>query len=209
MQLTGKTLGLAVLSLFTSAFTATSLLHAGAHERPAPAPAVQVAHREPTPVPVPVRKILPPLATRTAVPPENPTALEVAGNPHRFIGSHVHWTCVVDLVPEPTFADANCGPPVPSFVQPPLSGEQMQNDPDAVAQSIRLAQGSLHGALRSLRKRAMIVLTGPVGNLDHAETIVIDGTVRRPLRGENAFGVTRAFPTVRIDTIVASRASLP
>ena len=81
-----------------------------------------------------------------------------------------------------------------------LQGKRLSHE------SIFLAsQDSLHRAVRALSKRAMIVLTGPVADLDHGETIVIDGTVRRPIRGENALGVTRAFPSVHIDGIERSR----
>ena len=208
MLITARTVGLATLSAFTAALTATSLLHSdvqGRHASPVQVAVVREAVAA-TPAPLPMRTPQPAaVIVPAARPPENPSALEVAGNPRRYVGAHVHWTCAVDLVPEPTFADANCGPDIPSFVQQPLTAGQMENDPDAVAQSIRLAQQSLHGSVRALLKRAMIVLTGPVENLDHGEIIVINGTVRRPLHGENAFGVTRAYPTVHIDSIEQSR----
>lgn len=207
-----RTVRLLALSTFTGAVTATALLRAEPAPYHSPKPQVAVLH-EPMPVPVkPESRVQAPIAAPSAehrpVAVDNPPALQVAGNPHRFVGSRVRWTCVIDQVPEPTFADAKCGPDVPSFVQPPLTGQQMQNEPDAVAASIRAAQLSLHSTMRALEKRALIVLTGPVANLDRGETIVIAGTVRSPLSGENAFGVTRAYPTVHVDTIYKSRGSV-
>ncbi len=136
---------------------------------------------------------------------EHPTALQVASNPHTYVGAQVHWTCYVDLIPEPSFADAQCGPAVPSFAQAPISPQQVEREPGVVAESIRRSQLSLHGAIYAARHRATIVLTGPVADLGHGDLIVINGTVRAPLRGENAYGVTRSFPTVHVDAIVEAR----
>jgi hypothetical protein len=103
-------------------------------------------------------------------------------NPFRFVGARVRWTCLVDQVPTPTFADARCGFSVLDFGVRPFTIE-----------------GQLHRALSQLRRRATVVLTGEVENLEHDETIVFDGTVRPPLFGENAFGAKHYYPTIHID----------
>ncbi len=71
--------------------------------------------------------------------------------------------------------------------------------------SLAAGEVSLHRALSAFRRRATVVLTGDVVDLDHNETIVIDGTVRRPLLGENGFGVQRYYPTVHIDRLIDKR----
>jgi hypothetical protein len=119
---------------------------------------------------------------------ERPTALEVAMSPFRYVGTRVRWTCLVDQVPVPTFADARCGLSLPEFGAGPLTTEEL-----------------LHQALSQLRHRATVVLTGEVKDLEHDERIGFDGTVRPPLLGENAFGAERYYPTVHIDRFLAKQ----
>ena len=121
-----------------------------------------------------------------------PSAADVASNPFHFVGAHVRWTCRIDLVPSPVFADAVCGPAV------------AEPDPASLARSIETSSHELRRALFLLGRRGDIVLTGPVASLVHGDSLLIHGTVRRPLLGENAFGVQRPYPTVHIDAIIAS-----
>jgi hypothetical protein len=117
-----------------------------------------------------------------------PAALDVAMNPLRYVGARVRWTCLVDRVPAPTFADAHCGLSLADFDAPPLTIEEL-----------------LRRSISQLHRRATVVLTGDVEELDHDERIVFDGTVRTPLIGENAYGAERYYPTIHIDRFLDKR----
>jgi hypothetical protein len=213
-----RTIGLSIFALTSGAVSVALLLpfsHAYA-DSAVPATALRahpVAVVTPRPIPsairtprvveatAPVPVILPPVHSFDHI----PTALEVAMNPFRYVGAGVHWTCLVDRVPEPTFADAKCGPQVPKYGTTPLTNDQLLNDPAATRASLAAGELSLHRAISAFRRRATVVLTGDVVDLDHNETIVIDGTVSRPLLGENGFGVQRYYPTIHIDRLIDKR----
>jgi hypothetical protein len=128
------------------------------------------------------------------------TATRVAGNAKKWRGAYVRFPCRITNVIEGPAANAVCGRGVAATFHADMPANVDYTDPQAVAHAEAAAEKSAHEELEVMQDQAIVLLVGDrVKDFDGGQVVTISGQVLESEEGRTGLGVTRDFPTIRVD----------
>lgn len=120
----------------------------------------------------------------------------IEGNTQKYLGSRVRLRCTITSVPDPTFANADCGPTLDSL------GAAASKDSQGEVDVPKMLHDQDQKLAEDKRDSGQLVIMGSVSTLDAQERVIITGYVGE-MNGTSSGGVSRVFPAVHAEKIVS------